>query len=145
MKQHITAYIFTACITGGILLLAGCTKRDFGDVNTNPYITSTPVTQNLLTGALRSLPGVTNDATGARYAQYVSDVQYTDGSRFLTFSFDYASYYRGPLLNLQKIIDINKNPATAAGALTNGSNANQIAVARILKAFYLFPYHKPLG
>jgi hypothetical protein len=128
--------------TVALLIAAGtfsaCEKKDFGDTDTNPYITQVPVTQNLLTNALRSVPTVTNDATGALYAQHISDVQYTDGSRFLTFNFNYQDFYRGPLLSLQKIIEINTNPETAAEATTYGSNANQIAIARILKAFFFF-------
>jgi hypothetical protein len=120
------------------LLSSGCKKHDFGSTDTNPYITSTPVTQNLLTGALRSLPTVTNDATGALYAQHISDVQYTDGGRYLTINFAYGGFYTGALLSLTKIIQYNTDPATAAAAAANGSNANQIAIARILKAFFFF-------
>ena len=117
----------------------GCEKlEDFGDTNINPYVTTTPVTQNLLTNALRSLPGTTNDATASLYAQYVSDVQYTDGGRYLTVNFSYGGYYQGPLLALQKIIEFNTNPETAPTVVGGGSNANQIAVARILKAYYFW-------
>src|SRR5688572_17347920 len=74
----------------GSLVLAGCKKPgDFGDTNTNPYVTTTPVTQNLLTGALRSLPSTTNGSTPALYAQHTAEIQYTDESRFLTINFDY--------------------------------------------------------
>jgi hypothetical protein len=41
----------------------------------------------------------------------------------------------GSIYDLQNIININSDPATAAYAALNGSNANQIAVARILKAY----------
>lgn len=118
--------------------ITGCTKKDFGAIDTNPYITQVPVTQNLLTGALRSVPSVTNNSLGARYSQHISDVQYTDGSRFIDINQSYGGFYTGPLLNLQKIIDINTDPATAVDASTYGSNANQIAIARILKAFFYF-------
>jgi hypothetical protein len=137
MKKNFINKMTVAAIIAGTVL-GGCTKKDFGDTNTNPYITSVPVTTNLLTGALRSLPSTVNDATGALYAQYISDVQYTDGSRFLTINYDYSGFYRGPLLNLQKIIEINTDPETSVGAALNGSNANQIAVARILKAYFFF-------
>lgn len=128
--------VILACITLGV---AGCSKlEDFGDLNNNPYVTTTPVTQNLLTGVLRNLPGTVNSDIGALYAQHVSDVQYTDGGRYLGINFSYAGFYQGPLIALQKIIDINSNPETAAGAVTGGSNANQIAVARILKAYFFW-------
>src|SRR5690606_4609305 len=118
-------------LTCFVLILAGCNKlEDFGELNVNPYATTTPVTQNLLTGVLRNLPGTVNSDIGALYAQHVSDVQYTDGGRFLDRNFSYAGLYQGPLMSLQMIIDINSNPETAPSAVTGGSNANQIAVAR---------------
>ena len=115
----------------------GCSKlSDFGEKNINPYATTTPITQNLLTEALRSLPGIINSNVGALYAQHISEIQYDDESRFLTTRFSYNGYYTGALLNLTKIIELNTDPAVAASALNSGSNANQIAVARILRAYY---------
>ena len=122
-----------------MLLLSSCTKpNDFGDTNINPYVTTAPVTQNLLTGALRSLPSTTNGSTPTLYSQHIAEIQYTDESRFLTVNFDYGGFYTGPLLNLTKIIQFNSDPATATSMLNGGSNANQIAVARILRAYYFF-------
>lgn len=117
----------------------GCKKfTEFGDVNVNPYTTTSPVPQLLLTNALRYLPNTTNSTLGAEYAQHISDVQYTDGSRFIDVNVSYAGFYQGPLLQLQRIIDVNSDPATASSAAASGSNANQIAIARILKAYYFF-------
>ena len=138
MKHNNIMNKFTAAAMVAVTMLGSCQKKDFGDTNLNPYITSVPVTTNLLTGALRSLPSTVNDATGSLYAQFISDVQYTDGGRFLPINFDYSGFYRGPLLNAQKIIEINTNPETSVGAQLNGSNANQIATARILKAYFFF-------
>jgi hypothetical protein len=142
MKYKLIIHKLTALVLVSSILFSGCTKKDFGDVNTNPYASSEAVTSILLTSALRGLAmgtsSVTNDATGSLYAQYISDVQYTDGGRFLPINFNYADFYRGPLINLQKIIEINTDPETSTPAQVNGSNANQIAIARILKAFYFF-------
>jgi len=122
-----------------VIACGGVTScKKFGDTNVNPYATTTPVTQNLLTGALRSIPNVTNPTLGALYAQHISDVQYTDGGRFIDINVAYTDFYRGPLLALQKIIEFNTDPATAPTVVDGGSNANQIAVARILKAYYFF-------
>jgi hypothetical protein len=118
------------------LTFTGCSK--FGDTNVNPYTTTTPVTENLLTGALRSMPSITNSTLGAEYAQHISDIQYTDASRFIDINVAYTDFYRGPLLSLQKIIEFNSDPATAGSVVGSGSNANQIAVARIVKAFMFF-------
>lgn len=132
--KTITFATSLAVITGTTLI--SCKK--FEDTNVNPYATTTPVTQNLLTGAMRALPSTTNSSLGALYAQHISDVQYTDGGRFIDINVAYTDFYRGPLLALQKIIQFNTDPATAPTVLDGGSNANQIAVARILRAYYFF-------
>src|SRR5699024_5684540 len=86
--------------------------------------------------------GLAYDA--ALYAQYFSETQYTEASRYATQVLNWGGFYSGnsvtltPNLNdLQVIIDYNSDPETAPLAAINGSNANQIATARILKA-YLF-------
>ncbi|HMR91283.1 MAG TPA: SusD/RagB family nutrient-binding outer membrane lipoprotein [Chitinophagaceae bacterium] len=135
--RYIKKYIIFSITSLHVLFfVTGCKK--FGDTNVNPYATTTPVTRNLLTGALRSLPTVTNSELGALYAQHIAEVQYTDASRFMNVNVSYAGFYTGPLLSLQKIIEFNTDPATAPTVLDGGSNANQIAVARILKAFFFF-------
>jgi len=145
MKRNILKVVLplVAAVSVGV---TSCKKfTDFGDINVDPYKSSVPVTQNLLTSAIRSLAqttggtsGVTNSSLGALYAQHIADIQYTDASRFVDINVSYADFYRGPLLALQRIIDVNSNPATAGSAVTSGSNANQIAVARILKAYYFY-------
>lgn len=135
MKLKTIAFVASLAVTASATLTS-CKK--FGDTNVNPYATTTPVTQNLLTGAIRSLPVTTNSTLGAEYAQHISDVQYTDGSRFIDINVAYTDFYRGPLLSLQKIIQFNTDPATAPTVVGGGSNANQIAIARILKAYYFF-------
>ncbi len=134
--QSITAFITYIAVC---ICFTACSKLgDFGDKNTNPYATTTPITQNLLTQALRSLPGAINSNVGALYAQHISEIQYDDESRFLTTRFSYNDYFTGALLNLNKIIELNSDPALASSTLNSGSNANQIAVARILRAYFFF-------
>ena len=70
------------------------------------------------------------------YAQYFSETQYTEVSRYNKPNYNIDGYYAGPLEDLQNIIDYNSNPATAGAAASYGSNNNQIAIARILKAHY---------
>lgn len=139
MKKAFKLYKFPLLVSCLAIGFAGCSKlEDFGDINENPYATTVPVTQNLLTSALRNLPGTVNSDIGALYAQHVSDVQYTDGGRFLDRNFSYAGLYQGPLIGLQKIIELNTDPETASSVVASGSNANQIAVARILKAYFFW-------
>src|SRR4030095_8996938 len=70
------------------------------------------------------------------YAQYTSETQYTDASRYTDPNLGWDGYYGGPMYDLQSIINYNTDPATKDLALIYGSNANQIATARILLDYY---------
>src|SRR5690606_2304123 len=53
---------------------------------------------------------------------------------YQTINFASDGFYNGPLADLQKIIDLNTtNPADVIG---DGSNANQIAIAKIMMSYY---------
>jgi len=126
------------------LLTSTVACNDFGDINVNPNNPSAPNTAGLFTGAIRNVGTVNNqvgpaafNSVPALYVQQFADVTYIEESRYKTINFSYNGLYTGPLANLQQIIDLNTNEGTkvAAGA-TNGSNNNQIAVARILKAYF---------
>jgi hypothetical protein len=135
--------IFGAWIAISMLVVQSCTKfEDFGNTNNNPNATTEPITSALLTNALS---GIGNTAwgngitiSGGLYAQYFSETQYTEASRYSKPVFNLDAYYAGALYDLQNIINYNSDPATAPKAAVNGSNANQIAVARILKAYYFW-------
>lgn len=124
-----------------IMSLSSCSKvDDFGATNQNPGSTTAPVTSALLTNVLSGLAGYTWDAGGITtvaglYAQYFSETQYTDISIFNKSTPNWDGFYAGPLFDLQTIINYNTDPKTATIAAANGSNANQIAIARILKAY----------
>lgn len=140
MKGH------KAILLGAVLLTtAAC--NDFGDMNVNPNSALLPNTASLLTGAIRTGVGATNSQVGpgsfnmtpALYVQHFGDVTYIEDSRYKTINFSYNGLYAGPLVNLQQIIDQNTNESTKKSVETYGSNNNQIAVARILKA-YIFQW-----
>lgn len=119
--------------------LTGC--GDFGDMNVDPNRPSTPLTSSLLANAERGLTApaagsIVGDATTVLYVQHIAEKQYTEASRYQTNFFNFNPLYSGPLFDLQTIIDLNSDEATRGDVLAAGSNANQIAVARILKAFY---------
>jgi len=131
---------FLTVLCAALVLGSACNKVDFGEINKDPNRTVEPITSALLTNVLSSFANNVWDAGGVRtigglYAQYFSETQYTDASRYSrpTFNFD---LYPGVMYDLQNIINYNSDPATAEKAAVNGSNANQIAVARILRAFY---------
>lgn len=134
-----------------ILLLAGivmagaaftsCNKfKDFGNINQNPGITTAPITSALLTNVESGLGNYTWDAGGITtisglYCQYYSETQYTDISTYSRQQPNWDGYYSGRLMDLQTIINYNSDPNTAAAAASSGANANQIAIARILKVY----------
>lgn len=125
------------------LLTAATACNKFGDMNVNPNSPLNPNTASLLTGAIRTGVGTTNSQVGpgsfnitpALYVQQFSDVTYIEDSRYKTIQFSFNGLYSGPLVNLQQVIDQNTNETTKALVDSYGSNANQIAVARILKAY----------
>ncbi len=124
--------------------IQGCNKvKDFGDMNQDPNKTTAPIPSALLTNVISTMGrDLVFDAGGvnsgaALYAQLFSETQYTEVSRYNKPTYNYDNpYYVGPLMDLQNIINYNSDPATASIAAQFGSNKNQIAVARILKAHY---------
>lgn len=122
-------------------LLTGCSKGidDFGTINNNPNATTVPITSALLTnvlaGAGGNVWGGTINTTAGLYCQYMSETQYTDISRYASPVINWDGTYSGDLYDLQNIINVNTDPATKTAAAQFGSNNNQIAIARILKAY----------
>lgn len=121
-------------MVAGVMLLTSC--GDFGDLNQDPNRPSSPLTSSLLTGAQRNVSGLIGDATSVLYVQHLSEKQYTEASRYQTIYFNFNDFYSGPLMNLQRIIELNTDEATKNDVLSAGSNENQIAVARILRAYF---------
>ena len=122
-------------IAGGFLL--SCNK--FKDINVSPTQLTSASTKGLLTNSLQQIPILTmgNDAAGrlaALYVQHLSEGPYPGSSLYTDRNLNFAAWYTGPLYNLQTII--NYNTADRPEAANNGSKDNQIAVARILKAYY---------
>lgn len=138
MKKYWSLSVITLLL---LTLASGC--GDFGDINVNPNNPSAPSTPALLTGALRNV-GTINAQVGpgganivpAMYVQQLGDVIYIEDSRYKTINFNYNGWYAGPLINLQHIIELNTDEKTKVNASTFGSNANQIATARIMKAYF---------
>lgn len=139
IKIKNTLLIFGVCAS----VFMGCSKaiNDFGDLNNNPNATTIPITSALLTNVLANVDqnvwdnGAMNSVVGL-YCQYISETQYTDNSRYAQPAFNWDALYAGDLYDLQNIINVNSDPATKAVAAQFGSNNNQIAIARILKALY---------
>ncbi len=124
------------------LAFTGCKKGidDFGTINRNPNATTVPITSALLTNVLANVGnnvwGGGINTTAGLYCQYMSETQYTDISRYAAPTLNWDGIYAGDMYDLQNIINTNTNPDTKAAAAQYGSNANQIAIARILKSYY---------
>ncbi|MEO8794680.1 MAG: SusD/RagB family nutrient-binding outer membrane lipoprotein [Daejeonella sp.] len=126
-------------ILASLLLFAACKPGDFGDTNVDPTTVSSVPTKALLTNSLQSLPGTAFGITSALfYVQHASEGPYPGASLYATRNFNWDFYYTGPLYNLQKIIDYNNEDQAVADPSINGSKNNQIAVARIMKAYYFW-------
>ncbi len=129
------------------ILLVGCS--DFDSLNQDPNNPAEPRTDLMLADAQRSVGAYIAAVQGALYVQYFSEVYYTDASQYGYTSFDFSSWYSntdpdnpeiksGALSNLQTIIDLNSNDETSGNSnvTVGGGTNNQIAVARILKAYF---------
>ena len=127
-----------ALFAGLVISGVGCTKKidEFGNINVNPGIVAEPNTAALLTNVLSAMGGEAWQVNPGLYAQLYAETQYTEASRYTRNQPDYGGYYSGVLYDLVNIIKLNTDPETAAKVSANGSNANQIATARILKAWW---------
>jgi hypothetical protein len=137
MKKIVYILIAVALCVG----LGGC--RDFEELNTdpnNPVEVSTPM---LLSGVEKFIMDNVYDVYyGGRlalmFSQYWAENNYSDNSRyFLNESYISASFdalYQG-VANLEQIIKLNTDEETAGKMVGYGPNNNQIAVARILRAW----------
>jgi hypothetical protein len=136
MKKIIKVTLAATVLAGFSLVGPGCNKvKDFGDTNVNPGSTSTPVTAALLTNVEAGLGGYATSIQPGQYAQYFSETQYPGTSLYTAPILSFSGLYSGDLYDLQNIINQNQDPATKGIVSASGSNVNQIAVARILKAY----------
>ncbi|MBK7434155.1 MAG: SusD/RagB family nutrient-binding outer membrane lipoprotein [Chitinophagaceae bacterium] len=118
---------------------SGCAKiSEFGDTNVNPNGASSPITAALLTNIESQLGGIAYNIRGAIYTQQISETQYTDVSLYQLPQLSSSGTYAGPMMDAQVIINRNSDPATAGVVSVSGSNANQIAVAKIVKAYMMW-------
>lgn len=127
-----------------ILFMVSCS--DFDDLNVDPNKPTAVGTASLFTNAMRYIggaepalppltPGIISTYFGTHYAQHTSDIIYTDDSRYGAIQSDFSRWYNEPLMDLQRIIQLNTDAETKDAASASGSNANQIALAKILRAY----------
>jgi hypothetical protein len=109
----------------------GC-KKFAADINVSPNSPTTASNAQLLTSAINYMPVVIEGISGALYTQQWAEKPYTDDSRYISVNFDFYGTYAGPLENLQTIL------ANKTFNIKEGSKNNQLAVARILRAWFFW-------
>lgn len=112
-------------------VLASCKKFD-ASVNTDPNSPTKASGTQLIANAELFLPGISSSPYGVHYPQYLSNTSFSDNSRYVTVNFNFYGLYTGPLLNLENVIN-NANLDAIEGPI-----ANQIAVAKVLKAYFFW-------
>lgn len=143
MKLFKKSYI--ALIGLSITAFSACSDQIFTEINTDPNNPTTVATTSLLvSGQKQALNAIRSESIHLRgaqlFAQYYAQNIYTDQSRYL-IPVDYAgSFWNSAYLSLNtfnEIIKLNSDESTKAiaSAGTAGTNANQIAIARILKSY----------
>ena len=123
-------FIYNCILLSAILLLTNCKKFD-GSVTTDPNNPTKASGTQLIADAELTLPTLSSSPYGVHYPQYLSNTSFTDNSRYTTVNFNFYSFYTGPLNDLENVLqaqlDANQGPV-----------ANQIAVAKILKAYFFW-------
>jgi len=131
-------------VLGFIVLFSSC--KDFDDINIDPSKLSSAPTKSLLTYSLQRVSNpiwgrgdsVAYEQHGNYYVQYLSEGPYPGSSLYNVRNTNWDVYFVRPLNNLQTIINYNTEDNPLADPGINGSKNNQIAVARILKAYYFW-------
>lgn len=111
-------------------LMTACNKFD-ADINTNTNLPSKASGLQLINNAILSLPTLSSSPQAEFHAQYLAETQYPGGSLYPAGGTNFYALYQGPLINLEKVL-------TAELTSTEGPIANQLAVAKILKAYYFW-------
>ena len=133
--------------------MSSCDMGDFGDININPNKPGEAYTDMLYTYSAQWVRGFTMNSSSydpwmqlrTGYLSESKNNQY--GGLTNTVSFGTASYYYYYIKNLNTIIERNTNEETKSliSVTTFGDNANQIAVAKTLRAFYFMTLSDILG
>jgi hypothetical protein len=111
-----------------LVLLSSCKKFD-GSLNVDPNRPAKAAATQLIANAEMFLPDMSSSPYGVHYPQYLSNTSFTENSRYTTVNFNFYGWYTGPLMNLETVLtSTNLDP-------NEGPVVNQVAVAKILKAF----------
>lgn len=140
MKTLLNKFVLISGIVA--LLLFGCTKN-FDEINTNPNAPKVVPSTSLLTAAQKTLMDDIydewwNGRFGMLLSQYWSQNNYSDEDRYNFRDGTNNGYWRSiytDVMDLNEVIRLNTDAETKNQMLAYGDNVNQIAVAKILKAW----------
>lgn len=125
MKKTYRSFLY---LLAAAVLLGSCKKFD-GSMNVDPNRPSKASGTQLIASAERWLPDISSSPYGVHYPQHLSNTTFPDNSRYTTINFNFYGWYTGPLMDLETVLnstlDANEGPV-----------ANQMAVAKILKAYF---------
>lgn len=113
------------------LVVSSCNKFDSA-INTNTNLPSQASGTQLIANAELSLPGLSSSPQGEFNAQFLSETQYPGASLYPDGGTSFYGLYQGPLMNLQQVLN-----STSLNTF-EGPVANQLAVAKILKAYFIW-------
>lgn len=113
------------------VFITGCNNFE-DDINVNPNKPSEASNTQLLAYAMRWMPETSATPYGSLYTQQLSEAEYTDASRYNTVFFSFYGYYANPLMNIESVL------TAEAFDIQEGPVANQLAVAKILKAYFFW-------
>ena len=149
MNMNLKNIKWAAIALAGVLSLGSC--DDFGDINIDPNNPSETDTRYMFTFACNRVYTFAWNGTYNPWTQmfpmYIAERQNVQYGTFSVRDFSTQSYYYENIQNLEEIIKMNTDPETmdAGNVIGFGSNANQIAAARTLKAFYYMHLTDALG
>jgi hypothetical protein len=146
-------YIKTLALATAVLATTLTSCGDFGDINENPNKPSTAYTSMLFTYSARqvrafTINSVDYDAWTQMRTGYLAEAKGNQfGGLTTTTSYGTGTYYTAYIKNLNLIIEMNENEATKNNieVTSFGDNANQIAAAKTLKAFFFMMLTDILG
>lgn len=145
-KSALAALLLAVTVTS-------CDMDDFGDINQSPNQPSTAYTSMLFTYSATFVRNFT--MTSYEYdpwmqmrTGYIAESKNNQyGDLDTTVSFNTTNYYRHAIKNLNTIIEMNEDPEinSETNVVEFGDNANQIAAAKTLRAFYYMTMTDILG
>lgn len=109
-----------------LFFLSSCDVLEFDDdININPNSPSEASAPQLLANAMRYVPDLSSSTSGQFLGQYLSETQYVVASRYPQEGTSFYWLYQNPLINLDTVLE-------------NSVVDNQLAVAKILKAYFFW-------